>query len=258
MRKIFKSVLAITLSTIFAFPAQAATMESIANADSRFHYDGTTLTATIKSAETFSYEEMADSFFNATRTCSGYEIPECYAEYRTNTVIFDQNKANMIIERTTWTDEWVKANVPNTATYVMTREQAKTAVFTYISTNYEYSLDILGYLDKESEASDAYSLIANNTGVCIAFSCAFRAMLESVPFNPSTGLVDWNCVEPDHIRVSIVENGKHMWNAIQNAQGTWGFYDTACASKYRESMMAFYDLLGGQVYDCYGEKIWHY
>lgn len=53
MRKIFKSVLAITLSTIFAFPAQAATMESIANADSRFHYDGTTLTATIKSAEIF-------------------------------------------------------------------------------------------------------------------------------------------------------------------------------------------------------------
>lgn len=83
-------------------------------------------------------------------------------------------------------------------------------------------------------------------------------MLEAVPFNPSTGLVDWNCVEPDHIRVAIVENGKHMWNAIQNAQGTWGFYDTACASKYRESMMAFYDLLGGQVYDCYGEKIWHY
>ncbi len=55
MRKIFKSILAITLSTIFAFPAQAATMESIANADSRFHYDGTTLTATIKSVETFSY-----------------------------------------------------------------------------------------------------------------------------------------------------------------------------------------------------------
>ena len=164
----------------------------------------------------------------------------------------------MIIERTTWTDEWVKANVPNAATNVMTREQAKTAVFTYISTNYEYSLDILGDLDKERDASDAYSLIANNTGVCIAFSCAFRAMLEAVPFNPSTGLVDWNCVEPDHILVAIVENGKHMWNAIQNAQGTWGFYDTACASKYRESMMAFYDLLGGQVYGCYGEKIWHY
>ena len=102
MRKIFKSILAITLSTIFAFPAQAATMESIANADSRFHYDGTTLTATIKSVETFSYEEMVDAFLSATRTCSGYEIPEYYAEYRTNTVTFDQDKANMIIERTTW------------------------------------------------------------------------------------------------------------------------------------------------------------
>lgn len=128
MRKIFKSILAITLSTIFAFPAQAATMESIANADSRFHYDGTTLTATIKSVETFSYEEMVDAFLSATRTCSGYEIPEYYAEYRTHTVTLDQDKANMIIERTTWTDEWVKANVPNTATYVMTREQAKTSV----------------------------------------------------------------------------------------------------------------------------------
>ena len=94
----------------------------------------------------------------------------------------------MIIERTTWTDEWVKANVPNIATNGMTREQAKTAVFTYISTNYEYSLDILGDLDKECDASDAYSLIANNTGVCIAFYCAFRPMLEAVPFNPSTGL----------------------------------------------------------------------
>lgn len=70
MRKIFKSILAITLSMIFAFPAQAATMESIANADSRFHYDGTTLTATIKSVETFSYEEMVDAFLSATRTCS--------------------------------------------------------------------------------------------------------------------------------------------------------------------------------------------
>lgn len=163
----------------------------------------------------------------------------------------------MIIERTTWTDEWVKANVPNIATNGITREQAKTAVFTYISTNYEYSMDILGDLDKERDASDAYSLIAYNTGICIALSCAFRAMLEAAPFNPSTGLVDWNCAEPDHIRVAIVENGKHMWNAIQNDQGTWGFYDTACTSKYRESMMIFYGLLGGQVYDCYGEKIWH-
>ena len=75
---------------------------------------------------------------------------------------------------------------------------------------HEYSMDILGDLDKERDASDAYSLIANNTGVCIAFFCAFRALLEAVPFNPSTGLVDWNCVEPDHIRVAIVENVKHM------------------------------------------------
>ena len=60
---------------------------------------------------------------------------------------------------------------------------------------------------------------AGKNGVCIAFSCAFRAMLEAVPFNPSTGLVDWNCTEPDHIRVAIVEDGKHMWNAIQNDQG---------------------------------------
>ena len=132
MRKIFKSILAVTLSTIFAFPAQAATMESIANADSRFRYDGTTLTATTESVETFSYGEMVDAFLNATRTCSGYEILEYQAEYRTNTVTFDQNKANMIIEHTTWTDEWVKANVPNIATNGMTREQAKTAVFTYI------------------------------------------------------------------------------------------------------------------------------
>lgn len=257
-KNILNSITALALSLICAFPAQAATMESIANADSRFNYDGTTLSATTNSADTFSYKEMVDAFLNATRTCSGYEVATYYADYRTNMVTFDQDKANAIVERTTWTDEWVKTNVPNIASSGMTKEQAKAAVFTYIGTNYDYNRDIIGDLDKARDAADAYSLIANNNGVCIAFACTFRAMLEAIPFNPVTGLVDWNCSEPNHIKVAIVENDDHMWNAIQEDNGVWGIYDTSGASVHRESMMAFYSLLGGESYDCHGEKIWHY
>lgn len=258
MKRFFNTIAVLALTAMCAFPAQAATIESIANADARLHYNGSTLTATAastKDAKAVS-DSMVDIFLYATRSCSGYEFP--YFDYTSDgNVTLMQSYVDKIVARTTWVEEWVRTNVPGIVSNGMTKEAAQKAVFDYIATNYDYSEDVRdGDIYTKRDAADAYSLLCNKRGVCIAFSCAYRAMLEAVPFE--NGVVNWNATNPEHIQVAIVENDYHMWNAIKADSGEWFIYDTSSASLMREASAMFYGISAGEAYDCHGDKIWHY
>ncbi len=70
---------------------------------------------------------------------------------------------------------------------------------------------------------------------------AYRALIEAIPFDPATGLVNWECAVPARIKVAIVYNDGHEWNAIQDLDGTWYHYDLSTAAlRDAESLQFFH------------------
>lgn len=266
MKRLLNRAIAFALVAMCAFPAQAATIESIAKVDARFRYDGKRLSMYIESANATNIPAtVRDAVFAATRSCSGYEFTTASYCPETGEVSLGQSNVEKIVERTTWVEEWTKENVPNIVSNGMTKEAAQRTVFDYIANNYDYDFSLLrsngASASDSKDSSDAYSLLCNKRGVCVAFSCAYRALLEAVPFE--NGVVNWNATNPEHIKVAIVENATHMWNAIQADDGTWHFYDTSSASCMRlysapKMMSRYYDFADGPTYDNHGDKIWHY
>lgn len=98
--------------------------------------------------------------------------------------------------------------------------------FLHIVRNYPYDDTATSWRDslKCNQAQDAYYMITNGSGICASYAKAFRALIEAVPFNPETHLVDWECNNPAYIKVAIVKyfhsNVGHEWNAIQESDGS--------------------------------------
>lgn len=101
--------------------------------------------------------------------------------------------------------------------------------YLHIARNYAYDREIVANDDRGKQllAQDAYYMITTGKAICASYARAFRALVEAVPFNKSTGLVDWASAEPDRIKVAIIEDRsvRHAWNAIQDPDGTWFYYD---------------------------------
>ena len=105
---------------------------------------------------------------------------------------------------------------------------------------FEY-LDVIPYAYEESEdinktydMQSAYSIFTYDKAICSSYSHAFRVMMESVPFNPSTGLTDW-ASGTDHIEVALVSYSPegaagHQWAAVKTPEWAdtpidWQYFD---------------------------------
>lgn len=111
-------------------------------------------------------------------------------------------------------------------------------------------------MSAKKNAADAWYMLTEGSGVCTAFSCMFRAMIETIPFHD--GVVGWNVQNADYIKVAIIENDAHMWNAIQDENGRWLIYDLSGAVENPNSTAAFCGILGGSLYGQADTQKWHY
>lgn len=211
--------------------------------------------------------DVASTIMDTTRNCSGYEFNINIWKGKGNTVILNPSVLDQIIYRTNWTNEFVKNTVPALIPDGMSKEEALLKIFGYISSvyHYDYELRDNGTITDKSDAADAYSLFARDHGVCIAFSCAYRAMIESIPFE--NGIVNWESANPVYEKVAIVENNQHMWNEIQGQDGEWLIYDAAAGSAYYHKglpatlayqLVSSVQITSGEVNDIYGAKWYHY
>ena len=267
IKRIVPIIFAIMICSITSFAANIETKETLAAKSPKLIYENDTVNyvTNYQMSGEESMNAIVDVILDTTRHCSGYEFNHGGGYSSGNRIYLKPDIVMKVIDRENWVNTWINANVPIFIPNGITKEEAIDKAFAYLSKNYRYN----NYLRDNAEtavaecddAADAYSLLANNNGVCIAFSCAFRAIVESIPFD-ETGLVNWNAESHSHIQVAIVENDIHMWNAIQDeTDGKWYIYDAAGGSSYCEKNMPYtlsYKLLGGEIYDCYGQKAWHY
>ena len=203
--------------------------------------------------------ELVDAIMNATRSCTGYEIQELYLHR--NSVSLSKSDAQMLQERTKYVQDWMAFHMPEIVRDGLSKEEAISAVIQYICEHYTYNHAIAYPTTKEQmsakkNAADAWYMLTEGSGVCTAFSCMFRAMIETIPFHD--GVVGWNVQNADYIKVAIIENDAHMWNAIQDENGRWLIYDLSGAVENPNSTAAFCGILGGSLYGQADTQKWHY
>lgn len=157
-----------------------------------------------------------------TRSCTGYEIKELYLHR--SSVSLSERDAQMLQDRTKFVQDWITYHMPGIVQNGLSKEEAISAVIKYICEHYTYNHAIAYPTTKEQinakkNAADAWYMLMEGNGVCTAFACTFRAMIEAIPFH--SGHVNWETADADHIKVAIIENDTHMWNAIQDENGRW-------------------------------------
>lgn len=259
--KMLKKMMALAVMTLtLTVPTFAADFSSLAAKDARFTVTNGNLGVVCETPDN-PIKDIVSTFLDSTRNCSGYEF-NGDGFFAGNPIGLDQSIAEKVAYRTNWTTDWVNQHAPEIVANGLTKEDAIKTVFEYVCTHYAYStyLRDSGSLAEAHDAADAYSLIANNDGVCIAFACTFRAIVEAIPFE--NGVVNWNATQPTYQKVAIVENGPHMWNEIQDeATGRWLIYDTSAGSVFHHSGISCfnaYQLLRGEAYDFGTGKVYHY
>lgn len=203
--------------------------------------------------------ELVDTIMDITRSCTGYEIKELYLHR--SSVSLSKSDAQMLQERTKYVQDWMALHMPEIVRDGLSKEEAISAVIQYICEHYTYNHAIAYPTTKEQmsakkNAADAWYMLTEGSGVCTAFSCMFRAMIETIPFHD--GVVGWNVQNADYIKVAIIENDAHMWNAIQDENGRWLIYDLSGAVENPNSTAAFCGILGGSLYGQADTQKWHY
>jgi hypothetical protein len=132
-------------------------------------------------------------------------------------------------------DVWMKKNVSGIIPSGVEHEEAIRLAYDYIMKSLEYDYNIEKDVDEECLAQGAdYVIDHGGKGDCASFSRFFRALVEAIPFDSETGLVNYDVVKEHeyHIRVAIIsfnrtQNDGHVWTAIQDPDGDWYHYDVA-------------------------------
>lgn len=251
-------ILSVIAMCSFYITAFAMTKEDIAAHDDRVTIDRGMLSFHAKDKNDI-WEQYYSIISDNLRTHTGYEETWLSWEPDGNgyTCWIDNGYLDNFLNEKDWVEEWCKTNVKNWVLNGASKDVAIRCVLMYCNGfNYDYNMakNQTGSMKKEFTLSaSSFSMIQKQNGVCVGFSSAFRSLLESVPFDPETGLVNWDSDNPIYMKVAILRNKTHMWNAVQNDDGTWTWYDATLGSSVsKETVNSMSDYLNS------GEIIWSY
>ena len=146
---------------------------------------------------------------------------------------FTDEDLSTLIDHQNVVDAWADTTAKNITANGDDRSSVLWKVFHYLASNYSYDKDVP--YDELLRAQGAYYLIENSKGLCATFAKAFRALIEAVPFDPESNLVDWNANNKAYISVAILRNGVHEWAAVQDTDGVWYQYDPSGAAAGKNS-----------------------
>ena len=251
------AVAAITAAMSFtSFAANNVTVEDIVNNDTRISMAGSEMIRVdLEENGDGVRKDIVDAISNTARSSTGYSLMTS-KDPSGNVAYFRRAQLQTIVNHDNWVNEFVEERLPEIVHDGMPKDNALISIGAYLAANYKYDEALIS-ADRKTRynATDAYYLFTKGSGTCTAFSCAFRSLVEAIPFKD--GVVNWNTEDSTHLKVALVQNDRHMWNAIQDDDGTWKIYDTASAAQNGVNAKTF-DIVGGDAYDLYGTKIWHY
>lgn len=248
---------AITMSMSFAsFAATNVTIEDIVDNDSRVSMIGSEMIRIdLEEGGDGIRKDIVDAISNTARSSTGYSLMASKNPSGA-TAYFRRAQLQTIVDHDNWVGKFVEERLPEIVHDGMPMDNALINIGVYLASNYKYDESLIT-ADRRTayNATDAYYLFNNGSGTCTAFSCAFRSLVEAIPFKD--GVVNWHAEDSTYLKVALVQNDQHMWNAIQDDNGTWKIYDAATAAKNGVDAKTF-GIAGGEAYDLYGTKIWHY
>lgn len=166
--------------------------------------------------------------------CSPAEISPFYYDWDRDYHVYaiSEEEMQLFIDRQDAVEKWALSVTKNIIPDNSSRDVAVQEAFSYLVSNFYYDCEASEHQELLNQAQGAYYLIMNGKGVCASFSKAFRALVESISFDPGTGNVSWGCANPFFLQVAIVRNNSHEWTAIQDTDGTWYHYDVSTCSSY--------------------------
>lgn len=248
---------AITMSMSFvSFAATNVTVEDIVNNDPRVSMIGAEMIRVdLEENGDGIRKDIVDAISNTARSSTGYSLMA--GKNPSGTVAyFRRAQLQTIVDHDNWVGKFVEERLPEIVHDGMSKDNALINIGVYLASNYKYDESLIA-ADRNTayNATDAYYLFTKGSGTCTAFSCAFRSLVEAIPFKD--GVVNWRTEGPTYLKVALVQNDQHMWNTIQDDDGMWKIYDAATAAKNGVDAKTF-GIAGGEAYDLYGTKIWHY
>ena len=107
----------------------------------------------------------------------------------------------------------------------LSMKDAGNVIYSYIVDNYEYAAAARTDNNVAIYYSCANRSFESKEGTCVSLHLIFRAIFETIPFNPETGLTDWMCENPTYHKAHVFENPEHMWISITLEDGTLIDYD---------------------------------
>ena len=250
MRKHFVAfMMAVTVAITTAFPVYAAPMtnaEAIAalhQADGRVYKNGDTANITVDLAVTNWNQTITEILNKAFPACGQPEIGPVYYEYDDGSSVrdFTISAAQLatLAEHQDVTNQWADSTAKALFSSGTDRNTVLQTAYLHIARNYPYANGISAAEVKKAQG--AYYMITTGKAICASYTKAYRALIEAVLFDPVTGLVNWECAAPARIKVAIVYNDGHEWNAIQDPDGSWYHYDLATATlRDAESLQFFH------------------
>lgn len=259
MKKSICIFTAVAMAMSMSFASLAATnvtVDDIVNNDSRVYMSGTEMVG-IKLDEDGDgiRKDIVDVVSKTTRSSTGYSLVANKDSFG-NVAYFRRAQLQTVVNRANWANEFAKERAREIVHDGMTKDEAMISIMVYLVSNYKYNRTITETDNRtQCNASDAYYLFNEGSGSYTAFSCAFRALAEEIPF--TDGVVNWNAEDATYIKTALVENNSYMWNAVQFDDGTWLFYDAATAAENGVSPTTC-EFTSGDLYDRHGEKIWHH
>lgn len=238
--------------------------EALAASNALFYVSGDALHAKGTYDAVF-WDAMNDAINTVFRACDPSEMDSLTATYDTAapeilSYQVRKDQLQILVDNQSVVDSWLAASVPSIIPDGTSREDAIWLAYTHVVNAYapDYAAEAdTGY--KRKEAQGAAYVLKNGSGICAGLTKLFRSIVEYVPFDSQTGLVNYSAASPEHLRVAVVMNEgvSHEWAAIQLA-GTWYYYDLSIintanlAERYRmtESQLNQAD------YGNFAENVW--
>lgn len=173
-----------------------------------------------------------------------------------------EDQLQILVDNQALVNSWLESSVPTLIPDGSSAEDAVWTAYLHVVNSYlpDYiALEDTGYVRKEAQGA-AY-VLKNGKGICAGLTKLFRSIVESIPFDANTGLVDYSAQDPVYLKAAVLENRdvSHEWAAI-SFSGVWYHYDLSIINtanlseryKMTESQMSAAD------YGDMSRTIWSY
>lgn len=111
--------------------------------------------------------------------------------------------------------------IPNGLSYY----EAADALYKYMLNRYDYAAEGRTSLKITKLYQSAYPSLETGLGMCSSLSFLYRAYFENIPFDPVTGLVNYNSETPVYHTIYISYNPEHVWITVPAFNGLLYDYD---------------------------------